>query len=157
MREASLEDITKFLECKRVAFIGVSREPQHFSRALLREFVAKGYDPVPVNPSATEIDGRKCFSQLAEVDPPVEAALLMTGTQEVIDRTMRECSQARIQQIWIYKSVNDGEMHEHAVEFCRMRGSSVIEGYCPMMFLPRAGLVHRLHRFLMKVTGSSPF
>ena len=47
MPEASLEDITKFLECKRVAFVGVSRDPKHFSRALFREFVAKGYDPSP--------------------------------------------------------------------------------------------------------------
>jgi predicted CoA-binding protein len=156
VREASLEDITKFLECQRVAFVGVSRQSKHFSRSLLREFLAKGYDPVPVNPAATEIDGRKCFARLADIDPPVEAALLLNSAQEVIDQGLRECSQARIQKIWIFKSVNDGANHEHAVEFCSLRGSSVVEGYCPMMFLPRAGLIHRLHRFLMKVAGNSP-
>ena len=82
MREASLDDITKFLDCKRVAFVGVSRNSQHFSRLLFREFLAKGYDPVPVNPQAANIDGRQCFARIADVNPPVEAALLMTGAPE---------------------------------------------------------------------------
>jgi predicted CoA-binding protein len=156
MRDASLEDITKFLECKRVAFVGVSRHPQHISRSLMREFLAKGYDPVPVNPLATQIDGRKCFARLSDIDPPVEAALLMTGAPDATDQAMRECHQVRIQKIWIYKSVNDGDSHERALEFCRLRGSAVVEGYCPFMFLPHAGLVHRVHRLLMKVGGSYP-
>jgi predicted CoA-binding protein len=156
MREASLEDITKFLECKRVAFVGASRHPQHFSRSLLREFLAKGYDPVPVNPQATEIEGRKCFARLSDITPPVEAALLMTGAPEATDQAVRECNQADIRKIWIYKSVHDGDNHEQAMEICRSRGSAVVEGYCPVMFLPDPGLFHRVHRFLMKVGGSYP-
>ena len=156
MREASLEDITKFLECKRVALVGVSRQPRHFSRSLLREFVANGYDPVPVNPQATEIEGRKCFARIADITPPVEAALLMTGAAEATDQAVNECNHADIRKIWIYKSVDDGAVHEQAMEFCRLRGSAVVEGYCPMMFLPHAGMVHRFHGFLMKVVGSYP-
>jgi len=156
MREASLEDITKFLECKRVAFVGVSRQPQHFSQSLLREFVAKGYDPVPVNPQATEIEGRRCFARLGDITPPVEAALLMTSAPEATDQAVRECNEANIQRIWIYKSVHDGDNHEQAMESCRLRGSAVVEGYCPFMFLPHPGLAHRVHRFLMKVSGNYP-
>ncbi|MGA2986960.1 MAG: CoA-binding protein [Terriglobia bacterium] len=156
MREASLEDITRFLECKRVAFVGASRHPRHFSRAVLREFLAKGYDPVPVNPQATEIEGRKCFARISDITPPVEAALLMTGPPDATDQAMCECTQAGIMKIWIYRSVNDGHNHGHAVEFCRSQGSDVVEGYCPFMFLPHPGLVHRLHRFIMKVGGNYP-
>ena len=156
MRDASLEDITKFLESKRVAFVGVSRHPQHFSRSLLREFLAQGYDAVPVNPQATEIDGRKCFARPSDIAPPVEAALLMTGAPEATDQAVRECHQAGIRKIWIYKSVNDGNEHELAVEACRLRGTAVVEGYCPFMFLPHPELVHRVHRFFMKVAGSYP-
>ncbi len=156
MREASLEDITKFLECKRVAFVGVSRDPQHFSRSLLREFLAKGYDPLPVNPQATEIDGRRCFARVSDITPPVEAALLMTGAPEATGQAVRECTQAEICNICIYKVVHDGDNHERAMEFCRQRGTAVVEGYCPFMFLPHPGLVHRVHRFLMKVAGNYP-
>ena len=156
MREASLEDITKFLECTRVAFVGVSRNRKHFSRSLFREFLAKGYDPVPVNPQATEVEGRKCFARIAEINPPVEAALLLTSAPKETDHAVRECNDADIRNIWIYEIVHDGESHEQAMEFCRLRGSAVVEGYCPFMFLPHPGLVHRVHRLLMKVAGTYP-
>jgi hypothetical protein len=56
----------------------------------------------------------------------------------------------------MYKTVTGQENHEHAVEFCRLRGSAVIEGYCPFMFLPHPKLFHQLHRIIMKVVGSYP-
>ena len=154
MRDASMEDITKFLECKRVAIVGVSRDSKHFSRALFREFVAKGYDPIPVNPCSQEIEGRKCFPRLAEISPPVDAALLMTGTAEVTDQVVQESCQVRIRNIWIYGTPNGDS--GRWVEFCRQRGSTVIEGYCPLMFLPRPGWFHRVHRVLLKLSGSHP-
>ncbi len=156
MRAASMQDIIKFLECKRVAFVGVSRNPQHFSRALFREFIAKGYDPVPVNPQAAEIEARPCFAQLGDVTPRVDAALLMTGAPEATDQAVRECDEAGIRNIWIYKSVNANENHQHAVDFSRQRGSAVIEGYCPFMFLPQPVFFHRAHRFLLRISGSHP-
>lgn len=156
MREATLEDITKFLECKRVAVVGVSRQPQHFSRTVWREFLSKGYEAIPVNREAGEIAGHQCFARVAEIAPAVEAALLMTGSAEATDQAMQECCEARVRNVWIYKSVNDGERHERAVEFCRLHGSRVVEGYCPMMFLPQAGMVHRFHRAILKISGSYP-
>jgi hypothetical protein len=86
----------------------------------------------------------------------VDAALLMTSAPEATDQAVRECQQAAILNIWIYKSVNDGGGHEHSVEACRLRGSAVVEGYCPFMFLPHPSLVHRVHRFFMKVSGNYP-
>jgi predicted CoA-binding protein len=156
MREASMKDITKFLQCKRVALVGVSRDPRHFSRAVFREFLAKGFDPVPVNPHATEIEGRNCFASLSDIKPSVEAALLLTGAPDATDQAMRDCQEADIRNIWIYKTVHDSAGHEQAMEFSRSQGAAIVEGYCPFMFLPQPVLFHRVHRFMMKVTGSYP-
>jgi len=156
MLDSSMEDITKFLACKRVALVGVSRKRQHFSRAVLREFLAQGYDAVPVNPSAADIDGRKCFAHISEITPPVEATLLLTGVPTATDDAMRECSEAGIAHIWVYKSGKEGGGHTQALETCRSRGAAVIEGQCPFMFLPHPALIHRAHRFILKVTGTHP-
>ena len=156
MIDSSLEDITKFLACKRVAVVGVSRNAHHFSRALLSEFLQKGYDAVPVNPHANEIEGRKCFTHLAEITPPVEAALLLTGTEEATDQAVRECSEADVRHIWVYKKVLNREKHAGAVDACRQHGASVIEGQCPFMFLPHPALFHRVHRLIAKLSGSYP-
>ncbi len=156
MREASMKDITKFFECKRLALVGVSRKSLHFSRAVMKEFLAAGYDVVPVNPQATDIDGHKCFARLAEIDPPVEAALLLTGSPQETNKTMRECREAGIRNIWIYKNVHDGAEHEKARELYRSQSSALIEGYCPLMFLPGTNFFHRAHGFLVKLVGHYP-
>jgi len=53
---ASMERVRDFLSQKRLAFVGVSRQPKDYSRALFREFGARGYDAVPVNPAIAEIE-----------------------------------------------------------------------------------------------------
>lgn len=156
MLDASLEDITKFLACKRIALVGVSRNPQHFSRHLLTEFLAKGYDAVPVNPKAAEIEGRKSFACVSEITPPVEAALLLTGASDTTDHAVCECSEAGVRHIWVYKCGKNGESHTQALEACRSRGAALIEGQCPFMHLPHPDLIHRAHRFISKIAGSYP-
>ena len=156
MREASLEDITKFLKCNRVAFVGVSRNSQHFSRALFREFLARGYDAVPVNPQATEIEGRTCFARISDIDPVAESALLITGASKATDQAVRDCHQAAIRNIWIYKSVCGSADHEQAMSLTRSHGAAIVEGYCPFMFLPQPAFIHRIHRFMTKATGCYP-
>lgn len=55
----SMNDIHDFLVLRRIALVGVSRDPKDFSRVLFREMCDKGYDMVPVNPALT--DGGKCW------------------------------------------------------------------------------------------------
>ena len=43
-------NIRDFLAQKRFAFIGVSRQPKDFSRALFPRIPSRGYEPVPVHP-----------------------------------------------------------------------------------------------------------
>ena len=136
--------------------VGVSRDQRHFSRLVMREFLAAGYDAIPVNPQATEIEGHRCFARLGEVTPPVDAALLLTGASDTTYQAIRECHEANIRNIWIYKSLHNGPDHEREVEHGRSQRHANVEGYCPLMFLPRPQLVHRVHRFLVKVAGHYP-
>ena len=52
----SLEIINDFLAQKRIAMVGISREPRNFSVSLFQELCRRGYDMVPVNPN-TPNDG----------------------------------------------------------------------------------------------------
>ena len=71
-----LESIEDFLAQKRIAMIGVSRNPKDFSAALFDELRKHGYDMVPVNPKAAEVLGQTCFARVQDIQPPVDAALL---------------------------------------------------------------------------------
>ena len=48
----TLDDVRDFLAQRRIAFVGLSRDPKHFSRVVFREMSQRGYDVVPVNPAA---------------------------------------------------------------------------------------------------------
>jgi predicted CoA-binding protein len=82
MPRANLSAIREFLDCKRIAVIGVSRNPRHFSRIMFRELAKRGYDVVPVNPNVEEIEGCRSYPAASRIEPAPEAALLMTPRPE---------------------------------------------------------------------------
>ncbi len=152
---SSLRQIEDFLSQKRMAMIGVSRDPRDFSRTLFRELAARGYDIVPVNPAVSLVDDRHCYDLIGEILPPVSAALLMTPP-EVTEDIVRECVAAKVNKIWLYRAIGSGSVSQNAVSYCREHHVELVEGYCPMMFLPGTGLVHRIHRFFSKLSGHYP-
>ncbi len=155
MAEASLEAIRGFLSVKRIAVVGASRNPKDFNTAVLREFRKCGYDAVPVNPKAAEIDGLPCFESVQAIQPPAEAALLMTPP-DVTATVARDCVQAGIHRVWMYRAGGTGAINVAGAEYCRKNGVDVIEGQCPLMFLPGTAWFHRFHGFVMKIARAYP-
>ena len=151
----SFETIAEFLTQKRIAMIGISRNPKDFSALLFRELERCGYDVVPVNPKASEVMGRPCFTRVQDIQPPVDGALLMT-TPEVTDAVITDCAAAGIRRVWMYRAGGKGAVSEKAVTFCQECGMQVVPGQCPFMFLPGSGGVHTFHGFLRKIFGKYP-
>ena len=151
----SLEVIEDFLAQKRIAMVGISREPKEFSVMLFKELCHRGYDVVPVNPHTPNVLGQPCFARVQDVQPPVDGALLMTSP-EVTEAAVEDCAQAGIRRVWMYRAAGSGAVSQKAVAFCQEHGIQVVPGECPFMFLPAAGGIHRLHGFLRKITGRFP-
>jgi predicted CoA-binding protein len=147
--------IDDFLSQRRLAMTGVSRNGRDFSRALFREFLRRGYDMVPVHPSAAEIEGRPCARSLREIAPPVDGVLLMTPARLTYS-LVEECAAAGIRRVWMYRAVGRGAVDERAVALCEEKGIAVVPGYCPWMFFDGASFLHRLHASLLKLTGAYP-
>ena len=152
---AEMSVVRDFLDQKRVAFIGVSRQPKDISRALFREFQHRGYDAVPVNPDASDIEGQRCFRTIEEVQPPPDGVIVMT-TPAVTDKVVRDCAAAGVKRVWMYRGAGVGAVAPEAVKFCQSQGIAIVAGECPFMFLPGSGFVHRFHGFVKKITGAYP-
>ena len=148
--------IDDFLALKRIAVVGVSRNAKDFTRMLFREFRKRGYDAVPVNPAAREIEGVPCAANIAAVPPPPGGALLLTKPG-ITEKAVRECAAAGVSMVWMYRAVGAGAVSAEAVAFCRSQGIRVVEGECPFMFFPNTGfLPHGLHGLIRKLAGSYP-
>jgi len=144
------EEITDFLGRKRIAVVGVSTEAPSFSRGLFNEFAKRGYDVVPVNPKADEIEGRRAYKSVHEIEPKPEAVLIMTPAART-DEVVHECAESGVDSVWMYRAPGGpGAVSESAVAFCREHGMHVIPGECPYMFFPNAGF-HAIHGFFHKL------
>jgi predicted CoA-binding protein len=154
-RSPSLETIEDFLAQKRIAMVGISRDAANFSVNLFEELCRRGYDIVPVNPNTAEVQGRRCFARVQDVQPPVEAVLLMTSP-EVTETVVRDCAEVGVRKVWMFRAEGKGAVSRKAVAFCEERGIQVVPGECPFMFLPGAAGIHRFHGLIRKITGRYP-
>jgi predicted CoA-binding protein len=148
-------DIDSFLAVRRIALIGLSRDEKHFSRVVFEEFKQRGYDVVPVNPGATEVAGLHCYASVEDVSPGVEAALVMTPAMQS-ESAVEACAAAGVKQVWLSRSGGQGAVSEEAVAACGRHGLRLVNGECPMMFLPDTAWYHRLHRGILRLVGSLP-
>jgi predicted CoA-binding protein len=147
--------IDEFLAQKRIAFVGVSRDPNAFSRKLFQEFRRHGYEMLPVNPNAAEIDGLPCRPHVLDIQPPPDAAVLMTSRENTY-HALLDCEQAGIRRVWLHGNSGPRDVSVGAMEFCASHGIQAVPGYCPFMFLPKPGFVHRIHACIMRLVGSYP-
>ncbi len=151
----SLDAIEDFLAQTRVAFVGVSREPHDIGTMLLKEFTGQGYEVLPVNPKVTEILGRPCFARVQDIEPTPDAVLILTPPT-VTNSIVRDCAEAGVKRVWMYRAGGVGAVSEEAVQYCRQNGIDVVAGGCPMMFLGHVSGIHWVHRFFSKITGNYP-
>ena len=150
-----MKQVEDFLALKRIAVVGVSRDPKHFNTALWQEFRQRRYEAIPVNPSAKDIDGQPCFASVKDIKPGVEGVLIVTPAR-LTDQVVQDCAEAGVKQVWLYGGMAPGAATKSAVALCREKGISVIEGLCPYMFFPGGGAMHAPHRFMKKVLGRYP-
>lgn len=155
MQQTSLSTINDFLKLRRIAFVGVSRDPKDFSRMIYAEFKRRGYDVVPVNPATPTLDDQTCYARVQDIQPPVDGALLLT-VPRVTEQVVRDCAAAGVKHVWMQRGEGIGSVSDDAVAFCQQNGMTVVAGHCPFMFLPKTPFFHRIHGFVKKMTHTYP-
>jgi uncharacterized protein len=147
MPKTTRELIELFLSRKRLAVVGVSREDGSFSRKLLRSLRQHGYEATPVNPHTAEMDGAFCAARVKDIQPAVEAALVM-ATAKTIESRVRDCLDSDVPLVWVHMSAGPRPLSASLVQACRDKGTQVIMGFCPLMFLGK--FPHSLHGFFAR-------
>lgn len=143
---STLEEARRFLGAKRIALVGLSRNPKDFSRGVFLALVQRGYDVVGVHPEPPAGEGLRWFTRMQDVSPPADVALLMTSPGQT-ERALRDCAAAGVRRVWLHRGAGAGAESPKALAFCREHGIEAVHGLCPFMALPGAGLGHRIHAF----------
>ncbi len=82
---------------------------------------------VPVNPAAGEIEGRRSFARVQDIEPAPDGVVVLTSsavTRDVVD----DCILAGVKRIWMCRTAGKGSVSPAAVGACQAHGISVIPG-----------------------------
>ncbi len=155
MAKVTLNRIQDFLEGKRIAMIGVSRDPKSYSRQLYKELLAHGYEVIPINPKAGDIDGVPALASLSQAKSKPDRAILLLP-ESLTEQAVIDCADQGIKDIWLHRHVAGGVSDTRAIFRAEERGLNLITGFCMFMFLPKASGFHRFHGLIMKLLGIYP-
>jgi predicted CoA-binding protein len=142
--------IEEFVSQPALALIGMSRSPGKFGNVAYRELKSKGYRVYPIHPSASSIDGVRCYSDFADLPEPVEGALGVVPPENAID-AIRKAAKAGVRLVWLQQGAESPEVLNAGREL----GLDVISGECILMFARPAGF-HKAHRWLWGLLGKLP-
>jgi len=122
------EAAAAFLANKRVAVTGVSRTPKtHGSNNVYRRLRERGYQVFAVNPNTGQVEGDRCYPDLASIPDGVQAVVIGTRP-EIAEDTMRECAELGIKHVWMHRGPGAGSVSAAATSYGREHGITVIDG-----------------------------
>jgi hypothetical protein len=153
---ASLQEaVRRFLAAKRIAVAGIARDGRAVGNGVAKKLRGAGYQVFPVNPNATEIEGERCYHDLRSIPGGVDAVFIAT-TPAVADTVVRECADLGVRLVWMHRLFGAGSVSKSAAEYGRLRGLTVIDGACPMMYVEPVDIGHKCFRWVLKWTGGLP-
>ena len=143
------ESVADFLRGKRIAVAGVSRNGAQAANAVFRKLRDSGYEALPVNPAATEVEGVPCYPHLAAIPGAVDGVLSFTPPKAAID-VVRQCADCGIRRVWFHRSFGQGSVSDDAIRECQARRIQCIAGGCPMMYCAPVDGAHRCMRWFLR-------
>ena len=148
-------NVAAFLAGKRIAVAGVSRQPKQFANAIYRRLVDTGFEVLPVNPNATEVEGVRCYPDLASIPGTVDGVVIATPPQAALD-IVRQCGEKGVRRVWFHRSFGTGSVSSEALQECKARGIEAIVGGCPLMYCEPVDGGHRCIRWWLRLFGRVP-
>lgn len=143
------ESIASFLEGKRIAVAGVSRKGDTAASNIMKKLLDAGYEAIPVNPNAEEIDGLKCYPDLKSIPEPVDAVMIATHPDHSVE-IVKQCTEMGISKIWFHRLFGDGSVSDEAIRLCEEKGLKPIVGGCPLMYIEPVDIFHSCARWWQK-------
>jgi len=111
-----------------IAVVGASRSPDKYGYRVYKDLKEAGYKAYPVNPSAEEILGDKCYPTLDSLPAKPDAVDLVVPPK-VTEEIVRTCKKLGITKVWM----QPGSESDEAIQFCEGNGIEVVHGRCIMI------------------------
>ena len=123
--EHSDEQIRDILSLKKVVVIGMSKHSSKAAHFVPKFLLDNGYDITPVNPTAKEILGKKCYDSVSEIDEEIEIVDIFRPSDQVLP-FVQEAIKKKPKVIWLQEGIHNSK----AEELARKEGITVVYNRC---------------------------
>jgi uncharacterized protein len=122
------DEIRKFYTLKNIAVVGMSKNEGKAAHYVPKYLLDQGYNVIPVNPTATEILGRKAYPTVSSIPDKVDVVDIFRRSEDVPTVLEDTLKKEGIKVIWMQEGIYSKEAEDLAME----KGISAVYNRCMM-------------------------
>lgn len=119
------DQIKKFYELKNIVVVGMSKNPDKAAHYVPKYLDERGYNIIPVNPTADEILGKKCYHELSEIPDNIDIVDVFRPSEHVLP-VISEAIKLKPKVIWLQEGIHNLE----AESLAQKAGIEVVFNRC---------------------------
>jgi uncharacterized protein len=112
----SASDIRKILELRNIAVVGMSNTDGKPANFVPKYLLENGYNVIPVNPTKTEILGRKSYASISDVPEKIDIVDVFRRSEDVPPVIEDAINKKGVKVIWMQSGIYNEESERRAKE-----------------------------------------
>ncbi|MFY3742022.1 MAG: hypothetical protein HMLIMOIP_002484 [Candidatus Nitrosomirales archaeon] len=121
-------EIKQILSMKNVAVVGMSKDPNKDAHHVPKYLIENGYNVIPVNPTAEEILGRKCYKSLLDVPDKIDIVDVFRPSEHV-PPVVKDAITKGVKVVWMQLGISNNEAAQEASK----HGIKVVYNRCMLV------------------------
>ena len=109
-------EIRKMYNFKNIAVVGMSRDPVKAAHFVPKYMIERGYNIIPVNPSANEILGKRTYAKVSDIKPQVDIIDVFRPSEDVYSVVEDSVKKPSVKVIWLQEGIHNAEAEKVALD-----------------------------------------
>jgi len=109
-------EIQKMYNFKNIAVVGMSRDPVKAAHFVPKYMIERGYNIIPVNPSANEILGKRTYAKVSDIKPQVDIIDVFRPSENVYSVVEDSVKKPSVKVIWLQEGIHNAEAEKMALD-----------------------------------------
>ena len=109
-------EIQKMYNFKNIAVVGMSRDPVKAAHFVPKYMIERGYNIIPVNPSANEILGKRTYAKVSDIKSQVDMIDVFRPSEDVYSVVEDSVKKPSVKVIWLQEGIHNAEAEKMALD-----------------------------------------
>jgi uncharacterized protein len=110
------DEIRKIYMLRNIAVVGMSKNEEKAAHYVPKYLIDRGYNVIPVNPTATEILGRKSYTTVSSIPDSIDIVDIFRRSEDVPTVVEDALKKEGIKVIWMQEGIYNKEAERMAKE-----------------------------------------